>query len=192
MIENEKEKLGYKEALNKVSVIFSKINKRLNSLNDLVKTKLEDEIKDNDLVVYNEIEDSKKLEYDDDVIKMLFLENVNSEVSKLKKEILTKDKVYYHVITNLKILKRVILAKIKQEDLKTILTIDDFIYYKNRCIEKLNCFKDLIYSKIKKCDSMTSYTFEIEELNKCYLEIIDYLTYLKNLFLAEIINEERK
>ena len=190
---NQNIKLNSKEALEKLEDIFKNIQENIKSLNGFFILKLQEEIKNNDLSIYNEIKESKKLERDDEILKLLFLENVGFEVSKLEKEIIQKDKFYCQTITNLRGLKRVILAKIKQEDLNSILTIHDFNYYEDKVIDNLNHIKDLIYNKIKCLRSNISIDLiQCDKLNNCYLTIINDLTSLKGIFLSEIINNERR
>ena len=187
MSDNQNVKIHLQEALNKVEDIFLNIQKNIKLLNGLFISQLQEEIKDNDKYIYNEIETSKKLEYDDEVIKALFLENVGFEVSNLDEEIIKKDSIYCHTITNLKGLKRVILAKIRQKDLKYILTMNDFKYYEDRVFNNLYDFKELIYRKIKHLmEVKTSGLFPFDDLNNFYTIILNNLTTLKEIFLSNI------
>lgn len=190
MSDNQNIKIYLHEALEKVEKIYSNIQKNIQSLNGLFISQLQKEIKYNDKDIYNEIESSIKLEYDDEVIKMLFLEDVGLEVSKLEDAIFKKGTLYCKLISNLRGLKRVTLAKIRQEDLKNILTINDFNYYEDSVIQNLNNFKGLIYNKQLSLNNRSiKIIFENERLNDSYLDIINNLTALKGLFLSEIIDE---
>ena len=187
---NQNIKLNLKETLDKLENIFKDIQKNIKSLNGLFITQLQEEIKDNDLELYNEVDLDKKFDYDNESIKLLFLKNVGFEVSRLEDEILKKDRIYCQTIANFKGLKRVILAKVKHKLLNTILTLDDFKYYENRIFKNLYDFRELIYHKISHLMKVkTAGLFPIDDLNKFYNGLIDNLAVLKEIFLANIIDE---
>ncbi len=191
MIDNNQNiKLNYNEALNKLENILNNIRKNLKSLNGLLISNLKLELKDNDQYIYNEIDIDKKFEYDNETIKLVFLENVGFEVSKLEDEIFKKNRIYCHLIANLRGLKRVILAKIKHKLLNTILSLNDFKYYEDRIFNNLYDFRELIYSKIRQLmEVKTSFSFPYDDLNEFYTGILNNLNSLKEIFLANIIDE---
>ena len=136
-----------------------------------------------------------KIQKNINFLNNLFILELQQKIkdNEIEDEILKKDKLYCKLIINLRGLKRVTLAKIRQKDLKSILTIHDFNYYEDRVIENLNNFKGLIYSKQLSLNNRSiDIIFKNEKLNDFYLNIINSLTALKGLFLSEIINDERR